>query len=90
MNPACDGGEDEEDCQEKYKEKGLLPQSATFPCQSPHHNEDTVSQNISTAIVWILAKVCDGIPECWKDLDEADDSIANYFPGKYETGPHLC
>jgi hypothetical protein len=90
LHPACDGGEDEEDCQEEYTEKGFFHPSATFPCQSPHHNEDTVSQNISTAIVWILATVSDGIPECWKEVDEADDSIGNYFLGKFETGPPLC
>ena len=45
-NPECiyeKGGvmvsEDEEDCLEEYKRKGLIENSATFECPSPDHNK---------------------------------------------------
>ena len=60
--------EDELKCDEEYKR--LLPRQATFPCQSPHHNVDSVKANISRGVVWIKAVPYDGIPECWNDEDE--------------------
>ena len=60
--------EDELKCDEEYKR--LLPRQATFRCQSPHHNVDSVKANISRGVVWIKAVPYDGIPECWNDEDE--------------------
>ena len=34
-------GEDEEGCLEDYKTNGLVAPSATFPCQSETHNEES-------------------------------------------------
>ena len=72
LHPVCDNAEDEEEtfCAEKYKEKGLFKKEATFRCQSPHHNEDSVKANLSRGVVWIKAVPQDGIKECWKDQDE--------------------
>ena len=73
LHPVCDNAEDEEEtfCAEKYKEKGLFKKEATFRCQSPHHNEDSVKANLSRGVVWIKAVPQDGVKECWKDEDEA-------------------
>ena len=70
LHPVCDDAEDEDwsKCAEKYKD--LFKKEATFPCQSPHHNEDTVNTNRSKGIVWIKAVPQDGIPECWNNADE--------------------
>ena len=72
LHPTCDNAEDEDEkrCAEKYKEKGLFKKEATFRCQSPHHNEDSVKANLSRGVVWIKAVPQDGIKECWKGQDE--------------------
>ena len=33
--------EDEEDCEEEYKYKRLIPRSANYKCESPIHNSNT-------------------------------------------------
>ena len=33
--------EDEENCEEEYKQKGIVAQSANFRCQSPNHNTNS-------------------------------------------------
>ena len=76
LHPQCDpvkgSGDDEtsEDCYEEYRRKKLISRQATFRCQSPHHNEDSVKANLSKGVVWIKAVPQDGIKECWKDQDE--------------------
>ena len=40
-HPSCLYGEDEEDCFQDYKRKGLVSQSAHFSCTSPIHNIDS-------------------------------------------------
>ena len=79
LHPQCDPvkgsgddetSEDELDCYEEYQRKKLIPRQATFRCQSPHHNEDSVKANLSIGVVWIKAVPHDGIKECWKDQDE--------------------
>ena len=72
---------DELDCYEEYKENGLIPKEATFRCQSPHHNEDTVKANLSSGVVYIKAVLQDGVPECWKNEDESRIAwYYNYLP----------
>ena len=68
-----DTAEDELDCEQEYKKKGLVPEKATFRCQSPHHNEYSVRANLSLGVVWILAVPLDGNPECWRSEDECID-----------------
>ena len=79
LHPQCDPvkgsgddktSEDELDCDEEYQRKKLISRQATFRCQSPHHNEDSVKANLSRGVVWIKSVPQDGIPECWKDQDE--------------------
>ena len=79
LHPQCDPvkgsgddktSEDELDCYEEYWRKRLISRQATFRCQSPHHNEDSVKANLSRGVVWIKAVPQDGIKECWKDQDE--------------------
>ena len=79
LHPQCDPvkgsgddktSEDELDCYEEYRRKKLISRQATFRCQSPHHNEDSVKANLSRGVVWIKAVPQDGIKECWKDQDE--------------------
>ena len=65
-NPHCADGEDEIGCFEQYIDRGFVPETADFACQSPFHND---GEN-KTATVTILAVRCDGISECWKGLDE--------------------
>lgn len=78
--------EDEEGCLEEYKRKGLLPRSANFKCQSPHHNSNSSAvfatwyNNTSYVpnalildegiMVQILATRCNGQAECWNAIDE--------------------
>ena len=68
QHPSCDDaeGEDWNLCANKYN----FTKEATFLCQSPYHNEDTVKANLSRAIVWIKAVPQDGVSECWNDADE--------------------
>ena len=70
MHPQCDEGEDEKDCSDAYVTKGMISQSATYSCQSPHHNDDSI-----TPTVKILATRCDGREECFRGEDEADCDI---------------
>ena len=65
-HPQCSEGEDEMNCEEEYRRKGYIKDAAIFPCQSPHHNQDS-----STPTVFIWAVRCDGFSECWKGEDEA-------------------
>ena len=81
-----DIGEDEVDCNEEYKKKGLVPRKATFCCQSRHHNADSVNANISRGVVYIHAVFQDGNPECWNGEDEEPSTIPKewvsfYLPG---------
>ena len=43
--------EDQEDCLEAYKEKGLIDKSANMVCDSPIHNRDTAAI-LSTVFNW--------------------------------------
>ena len=90
LYPECDpvGGshtaEDELDCDKEYKEKRLIPKQATYLCQSPIHNEESVRNNKSMGVVWIRAALNDGNPECWKGEDEIErstDWVKYYMPG---------
>ena len=69
MYPVCEDAEDEDwnQCAQRYN----FTKGATFRCQSPHHNEDTVKANLSKGVVWIKAVPQDGIPECWNNTDES-------------------
>ena len=91
QHPVCDPGEgtgdiaqDEFDCFEKYKEKGLTPKDATYKCQSIHHNEASVEANLSLGIVMIEAVPCDKKPTCWNAEDESfcdNDWLTIWVPG---------
>ena len=79
LHPQCDPvkrsgddktSQDELDCDDEYQRKKLIPRQATFRCQSPHHNDESVKANLSRGVVWIKAVPQDGIKECWKDQDE--------------------
>ena len=78
-----DTAEDELDCDEEYREKGLIPKQATFRCQSPIHNEESVRNNQSLGGVWIRAALNDGNPECWKGEDEIERSMARVLWESY-------
>ena len=67
MHPQCDEGEDEKDCSDTYVTRGLISPSATYRCQSPHHND-----NSDTPTVTNWASRCDGREECFLGEDEAD------------------
>ena len=77
--------EDEEGCLEEYKRKGLVAASATLECVSPLHNNNSpsVKTNIWNGsiipdvtvlskgiMVRILSTRCNGVPECWGNVDE--------------------
>ena len=64
MVPACDKGEDEEECEVEYRRRGFIDTSATMRCESPHHNHK------KTPTVTIWAAPCNGRAECFQDLDE--------------------
>ena len=91
QHPVCDPGEetgdiaqDEFDCFEKYKEKGLTPKDATYKCQSVHHNEASVEASLSLGIVMIEAVPCDRKATCWNDEDESfcdNDWLTIWVPG---------
>ena len=57
---------DEYECSGKYKDKGLTSKDATFKCQSPLHNKETLDAGFSLGIVMIEAVPFDGIPTSWK------------------------
>ena len=95
MHPQCDPvkgsgddktSEDELDCYEEYQRKKLISRQATFRCQSPRHNEDSVKANLSRGVVWIKAVPQDGIKECWKDQDEdpTPPYLAYGLPGRIQ------
>ena len=76
--------EDELDCDDEYRKNKLIPKQATFRCQSPTHNDDSVRNNRSLGVVWIRAALNDGNPECWKGEDEekrSPVSVTHGFPG---------
>ena len=78
-----DVAEDEYDCDEQYKKKGLVPKKANFPCQSLHHNEETVA-NLSIGVVYIHAVLQDNNTECWNGVDEIKrptEWVSYYYPG---------
>ena len=80
LYPVCDEAEDEDwnQCAQRYN----FTKGATFRCQSPHHNEDTVKANLSKGVVWIKAVPQDGIPECWNHADEQTNLYETYvIPG---------
>ena len=93
LHPQCDPvdnseedktAEDERDCDEEYRKKKFFSRQATFRCQSPRHNEDSVNNKTSRGVVWIKAVLNDGNPECWKDEDELERStewVSYYLPG---------
>ena len=69
--------EDELDCDEEYKRKGLVPKQAyseTFFCQSPSYNEQSVMENQSLGVVQFRAVPNDGKAECWNQEDEKERS----------------
>ena len=79
-----DTAEDELNCDEEYRKKRLIPKQATYRCQSPIHNEESVRNNKSLGVVWIRAALNDGNPECWKGEDEVErstDWVKYYIPG---------
>ena len=69
-----DTAEDELDCDAEYREKRLIPKQATYRCQSPIHNEESVRNNKSSGVIWIRAALNDGNPECWMGEDEIERS----------------
>ena len=93
LHPQCDPvkgsgddktSEDELDCYEEYWRKKLISRQATFRCQSPHHNEDSVKASLSRGVVWTRAILNDDKTECWNNEDEVDRSsewISYYLPG---------
>ena len=93
LHPQCDPvdnskedktAEDERDCDEEYRRKKFFSRQATFRCQSPRHNEDSVNNTISRGVVWIKAVLNDGNPECWNNEDELERStewVSYYLPG---------
>ena len=85
LHPQCDQDDKtSEDCYEEYRRKKLISRQATFRCQSPHHNEDSVKANLSRGVVWIKAVLNDGNPECWNNEDELERStewVSYYLPG---------
>ena len=93
LHPQCDPvkgsgddktSEDELGCDEEYRRKKLISKQATFRCQSPHHNEDSVKANLSRGVVWVKAVLNDGNPECWNNEDELERStewVSYYLPG---------
>ena len=103
LHPQCDPvkgsrddktSEDELDCYEEYWRKKLFSRQATFRCQSPHHNEDSVKANLSRGVVYIHAVLQDNNTECWNAEDEKErptEWVSYYFPGiemqviKYKT-----
>eukprot|EP00092_Neocalanus_flemingeri_P080309 GFUD01100156.1.p1 GENE.GFUD01100156.1~~GFUD01100156.1.p1 ORF type:complete len:1047 (+),score=211.36 GFUD01100156.1:131-3271(+) len=62
-HPQCSQGEDEEDCEDDYKEKKIVPADATFMCDLTYANSPTIK-------MWAIP--CDGIRTCTKGEDEAD------------------
>ena len=48
-----DVAKDEDNCDQEYKNKGLVPRKATFRCQFPHYNQDSVKANLSRGVVYI-------------------------------------
>ena len=79
-----DVAEDELDCDEEYKKKGLVPKKANFLCQSLHHNEDSVKANLSRGVVYIHAVLQDDNTECWNEEDEKErptEWVSYYYPG---------
>ena len=84
LHPVCDNATDEDwnRCGERYN----FRKGATFICQSPHHNEDTVKAGLSRGVVWIKAVPEDGIPECWNNADEQTNLFLTYvLPGNIQT-----
>ena len=73
-----DTAEDELDCEQEYKKKRLVPEKATFCCQSPHHNDNSVRANRSIGVVWILAVPLDFYLECWRGEDEQLGGAASW------------
>ena len=79
-----DTAEDELDCADEYRKNKLIEKQATFRCQSPHHNDDSVRNNRSLGVVWIRAALNDDNVECWKGEDEEEMStvwVTHGFPG---------
>ena len=90
MHPQCDPAEgsdtaeDEHNCDEEYRKKGLIPKQASFRCQSPQHNEETVKNKTSLGVVWLRAAPNDGKSECWMGEDEIERStewVSYFLPG---------
>ena len=67
MSPQCLYGEDEMDCGEEYKKRGLINKDATFSCYSPHYYPDSPIKRVP---VTILGVRCDGKEECHGGEDE--------------------
>ena len=79
-----DVAEDELDCDEEYRKKGLVPKKGTFRCQSLHHNEESVKANLSRGVVYIRAVLQDNNTECWNEEDEKERPtkwVSYYYPG---------
>ena len=69
QHPQCDGGEDEEGCEEEYRQRGYMSSLATYECLSPHHNKE------SPPGVKIWATRCDLVLECYGGVDEDCDIL---------------
>ena len=69
LHPTCDGGKDELDCEESYKEKRYFDGTKTFRCTSPMYSGS--GKDKDKGKVTILATPCDGRSECWEDADES-------------------
>ena len=61
MHPQCIDGLDEQDCEDQYKKRGFIEETASYRCQSRHHNNMT-----GTPTVWIWSTKCDLITECFQ------------------------
>ena len=82
LHPVCDKAEDE-DWNNKCKHN--VKKEATFRCQSPLHNDETVKAGLSRGVVWIMAVPEDGIPECRNNADEQTNLFLTYvIPGNMQ------
>ena len=76
LHPSCDGGEDEEDCEALYRQRGLISESALYSCQSPHYNDGGHTSNVS-----ILSTRCNNVPECYLGEDELNCHNDHLYTG---------
>ena len=46
-HPLCADGEDEIGCFDQYIDRGFVPSSADYVCQSPYHNDETKTPTVN-------------------------------------------